>query len=142
MPLGSSLHRAHLQVGFSMLGEMQKETGLGLHMLVVLVDTARFRPAGALAAASADVLGALRACPPAAGHSRVQIPGQREAQLTEAQKRSGVPIAVGVWAEVKELAERCGAPIPAAEPDPPDPEGQLLGLQLPGAGRGRHASKL
>lgn len=47
-------------VGYALLGRMQKEKGLGLHMMVIMIDTGRFRQAGALAAATKEVLGELR----------------------------------------------------------------------------------
>jgi LDH2 family malate/lactate/ureidoglycolate dehydrogenase len=99
-------------VGFAMLGQMSKEEGIGLHMLVMVVDTTRFQEPTAMAAASAQVLREIRACPPAAGFHSVEIPGQRENIISRKHKQRGVMVAGGIWAEIAALANTHGVQLP------------------------------
>ncbi|MEY8842387.1 hypothetical protein AB9K41_25430 [Cribrihabitans sp. XS_ASV171] len=58
--------------------------------------------------AAEEVLAELRACPPAPGFDRVEIPGERERAQREA---SGGQVAVpeATWAQIEALAERLRA---------------------------------
>jgi len=53
-----------------------EEAGLGLNMLVLLVDTSAFISPEQLHKGAASILQEVRDCPPAPGHSAVLVPGQ------------------------------------------------------------------
>ena len=102
----------HKGYGLALIGELIAEAMLGpstteANWLLITIDTTRFRAPGALHAAAEEVLSELRECPPAPGHDRVEIPGERE---REHRKASGNVIAVPeqTWAQILELARSLG----------------------------------
>jgi LDH2 family malate/lactate/ureidoglycolate dehydrogenase len=99
-------------VGFSLLGRMQKEQGIGLHMMVVVVDTQLFQEPDTMSAASAQVLRELRACPPAPGFATVEIPGQRENAIAQKNRARGVLVPAGIWTKLVNLANTHGVKVP------------------------------
>jgi uncharacterized oxidoreductase len=71
----------------AMLGPAKVEC----NTFILMVDTAQFREAGPLQQAAEDILGELRACPPAAGYERVEICGEREQARRRMQRDLHLP---------------------------------------------------
>jgi len=96
-------------IGEAMLGPSTTET----NWLLITVDATRFREAPAMQAAAEAVLEELRACPPAAGFERVEVPGERERECRErAQGRIQVP--EKTWRQILDLhADPEGETLPA-----------------------------
>ncbi|MGB0507437.1 MAG: Ldh family oxidoreductase [Pikeienuella sp.] len=76
-------------IGEAMFGEALT----GMNWLVVCIDLSGYRAPGTYQAAASACLEELRACPPADGFDRVEIPGERERTLRAARKRDGIPMA-------------------------------------------------
>ncbi len=112
---GGAILPSGAQKGYALalMGELVAEALLGPsttegNWLLVTLDTTRFRAAPAMRAAAEEVLAELRACPPAPGFDRVEIPGERErAQRAASEGRVAVPEAT--WAQILDLAERLRA---------------------------------
>ena len=87
-------------IGEAMLGPSSPEG----NWFLLAVDTRRFREPSALRAAAEDVLADLRACTPAPGFDRVEIPGERERDQRAA---SGGILSVpeATWAQVLALSQ-------------------------------------
>ncbi|MDW4551185.1 Ldh family oxidoreductase [Defluviimonas sp. D31] len=92
-------------IGEAMLGPAATEC----NWLLICIDTTRFRAAPRMAEVAEEILSELRACPPAPGFDRVEIPGERERAHRAA---SGGEIAVpeATWAEIGALARSLGVP--------------------------------
>jgi len=69
--------------------------------LFIAMDPAAFGPGKAAVDAYLDTL---RAAPPAAGHDRVQVPGDRARATRAANLANGVPVARLTWARAQEIA--------------------------------------
>ena len=52
-----------------------------------------------------EILAELRACPPAPGFERVDIPGEREREYRERSRGSGIPLPARTWRQISDLAE-------------------------------------
>lgn len=74
-------------------------------LFVALAPTA-FGPARAAVGAYLD---ALRAAPPAAGHERVQVPGDRARATRAANLARGVPVSQVTWTRAQEVADEVAA---------------------------------
>ena len=103
LPMGG-----HKGYALSLMAELIGEAMLGpsspeCNWFLLAIDTRRFRAPEAFKAAAEDVLADLRACPPAPGFDRVEIPGERE---REQRARSNGIIAVpeATWAQVLALS--------------------------------------
>ncbi len=73
-------------------------------------DPARYR------ALVEEHLSAAKRMPPAAGRDEVLVPGEPEARSRERRGREGIPLAGATWAELGQVAERFGVPLPEARP--------------------------
>ncbi|MEM1298104.1 MAG: Ldh family oxidoreductase [Pseudomonadota bacterium] len=108
LPMGG-----HKGYALSLMAELIGEAMLGpsspeCNWFLLAIDTKRFREPNALKAAAEDVLADLRACPPAPGFDRVEIPGEREReQRTRSNGIMAVPEAT--WAQVLALSEELSA---------------------------------
>jgi LDH2 family malate/lactate/ureidoglycolate dehydrogenase len=90
-------------IGEAMLGPATTEC----NWLLVCIDTTRHRAPGRMRAIAEEILTDLRACPPAPGFEKVEIPGERERDhRTAAAGRIAVPTAT--WAEIEALAASLG----------------------------------
>jgi len=103
-PKGYGLALMAELIGGALLGKVAEEAGLGLNMLVLLVDTSAFISPEQLHKGVASILKEVRDCPPAPGHSSVLVPGQWELKEAEKRKTEGVPLPSGVWNGLKDLA--------------------------------------
>jgi len=83
--------------GMALMAELLGEAVMGDPMwggnwLCICVSMARFRGLSAYRAAAEECLAELRSSPPAPGFSRVEIPGEREAQMHANRLVQGIPI--------------------------------------------------
>ncbi len=65
------------------------------------------------AAVLAEMLGDLRAIPPAPGFDEVLAPGDPEARARAERERSGIPVAPALWQTLNELSDELGVPVPS-----------------------------
>ena len=104
LPMG-----AHKGYALSLVAELIGEAMLGpsspeCNWFLLAINTRKYRAPEALQAAAEDVLADIRACPPASGFDRVEIPGERE---REQRKRSNGIIAIPeeTWQQVLALSQ-------------------------------------
>lgn len=75
--------------GMALMAELICEAMLGpvkceCNWLMIAINTSRFRDSSQIAREAEAILAELRACPPAPGFDKVEIPGERERQLKQA----------------------------------------------------------
>jgi len=95
--------------GMAVMAEMLCEAMLGpvtteCNWLALGLDCARYRAPEAMRDAAEEVLAELRACPPAAGFRRVEVPGERERDHREATLARGIALPAATLAEIRALA--------------------------------------
>ena len=103
----------HKGYGMALVAELLGEAILGqamdgLNWICIAIDLARFRAPQAYRRAAEDCLAELRACPPAPGFERVEIPGEREARLRAERLVSGIPIPPETLQGLRALGRRLG----------------------------------
>ena len=99
--------------GMALVAELLGEAILGqardgMNWIAMAVDLTRFRAPSAYRVAAEECLAELRACPPAPGFERVEIPGEREATLRAERLSSGIPIAPETLEGLRGLGRRLG----------------------------------
>ena len=99
--------------GMALVAELLGEAILGqamdgMNWIAIAVDLARFRAPAAYLHAAEQCLAELRACPPAPGFRRVEVPGEREARMREERLSSGIPIAPETLDRLRALGRRLG----------------------------------
>ena len=104
LPMG-----AHKGYALSLVAELIGEAMLGpsspeCNWFLLAINTRKYRAPDALQAAAEDLLADIRACPPASGFDRVEIPGERE---REQRKRSNGILAIPeeTWRQVLALSQ-------------------------------------
>ena len=104
LPMG-----AHKGYALSLVAELIGEAMLGpsspeCNWFLLAINTQNYRAPDALQAAAEDLLADIRACPPASGFDRVEIPGERE---REQRKRSNGILAIPeeTWRQVLALSQ-------------------------------------
>ena len=104
LPMG-----AHKGYALSLVAELIGEAMLGpsspeCNWFLLAINTRKYRAPEALQAAAEDLLADIRACPPASGFDRVEIPGERE---REQRKRSNGILAIPeeTWRQVLALSQ-------------------------------------
>ena len=91
-------------IGEAMLGPAAH----GMNWIAILLDTAAFGARGAYRAAAEACLAEMRACPPAPGFSRVEVPGERERALRAERLEHGVPLPPATIAAIDAAAAALG----------------------------------
>ena len=99
--------------GMALVAELLGEAILGkamdgMNWIAIAVDLARFRAPAVYRQAAEDCLAELRACPPAPGFERVEVPGEREASLRAERLSSGIPIPPETLDCLRTLGRRLG----------------------------------
>lgn len=94
--------------GLAVMAEMICEAMLGpatteVNWLAVAIDTRRYRDPIAMAAAAEEILAELRACPPAQGFDRVEVPGERERDRCAASLHLGLSVPETTWSQILKL---------------------------------------
>ena len=98
-------------IGEAMLGPSTTEC----NWLLITLRTDLFRAPGAMQAAAEELLDELRNCPPAPGHDRVEIPGERE-RAHRAASAGVLAIPARTWGQITDLARKLGIePPPTGE---------------------------
>ena len=77
------------------------------HWLMIAMDVYRFRDRDRFRQTAEELLAELRACPPAPGFERVEIPGERERDLYRCS-RGRIAIPEKTWRQILALHERLG----------------------------------
>ncbi len=99
-------------LGESILGQAMD----GMNWICIAVDLSRFRAASAYRRAAEECLAEMRACPPAPGFDRVEIPGEREAQLRCDRLTRGIPVPPATLESLRHLGRRMGVGVEALVP--------------------------
>jgi len=86
-------------LGEAILGEAMD----GMNWIFIAVDLSRFRSPTAYQRAAEACLEELRTCPPAPGFARVEIPGEREAEMRLDRIERGVPVPPATLQSLREL---------------------------------------
>lgn len=89
-------------LGEAILGEAKN----GMNWICVCIDLSRFRDKTAYHQAAESCLAELRACPPAPGFDRVEVPGERENRMRAERLRDGVPIPAESLQALRHAADR------------------------------------
>ena len=95
--------------GLALIAELVGEAMLGpvtvdLHWILLAIDVGRYRAPSEFHARAEAILAELRACPPAPGFDRVEIPGERERAIEKKRRSSGIPVPLKTWREIEFLA--------------------------------------
>ncbi len=98
--------------GLAVMAEMLCEAMLGpatteVNWLIVAIDTGRYREPAAIQSAAEEILAELRACPPAQGFDKVEVPGERERDL-RAQAGDVVTLPAATWKAIRDTAAKLG----------------------------------
>ncbi len=101
-PKGYGLALLAELIGAAMIGPITTE----MNWLIVCIDTARYQSGSVYHAAAEDILHELRTCPPAAGFSKVEIPGERERETAQRLRRDGIPLAAQTVDQLRALGQR------------------------------------
>jgi uncharacterized oxidoreductase len=104
-PLGYGLALIAELVGEAMLGPVLKGE---INWLVLALDCRRYREAPAMQAVAEEILAEIRACAPAAGHERVEAPGERERRLHAAAQGRPLRIPRRIWEAIERMAAEMG----------------------------------
>ena len=99
--------------GLALIAELVGEAMLGpvtvdLHWILLAIDVGRYRAPSEFHARAEAILAELRACPPAPGFDRVEIPGERERAIEKKRRSSGIPVPLKTWREIELLATTLG----------------------------------
>lgn len=99
--------------GMALMAEMICDAMLGpakteCNWLLVGIDTRRYRMPVEMTEAAESILEELRACPPAPGFARVEVPGERERANKERNLSIGVALPERTHSLIKALAEKLG----------------------------------
>jgi uncharacterized oxidoreductase len=103
-PMGYGLALMAELICEAMLGPVETEC----NWLCLALDPARHRDGGAMRQVAEEILAELRACPPAPGHARVEIPGERERERRERNMMLGIEVPERTLGLMQALARRLG----------------------------------
>ena len=105
-PKGSGMALIAELLGEAILGEAMD--GMNWNWICIAIDLKRFRTPSAYRKAAEACLEEMRQCPPAPGFERVEVPGEREAQLKQERLVSGIPIPPETVQALRRLAQKLG----------------------------------
>ena len=102
--------------GMALVAELLGEAILGqamdgMNWICIAIDLSRFRGRSAYRAAAEACLSELRACPPAPGFDKVQVPGEMEALCRLERLRNGIPIPPNTLTALRALGLRLGVDV-------------------------------
>jgi len=108
-PMGYGLALMAELVGEAMLGPV---TSGEINWLILMLDCTNYRAGSALQAAAEDILTELRESPPAPGHDRVRVPGERERDWLQDRKERPLRIPAPIWSQITALCGELGVAVP------------------------------
>lgn len=105
--------------GLAVMAEMLCDAMLGpatteVNWLLLALDTTRYRSMDARQSAAEDILAELRACPPAPGFRRVEVPGERERDMRGEGGGEFVTLPASTWRSIVALARSLRVPLASA----------------------------
>ena len=103
-PMGYGMALMAEMICDAMLGPAQTEC----NWFLIGIDTKLYRQSDAIMQAAESILGELRACPPAPGFERVEVPGERERANKEKNQSIGMALPEKTYALIQSLAQRLG----------------------------------
>ena len=106
-PKGSGMALVAELVGEAILGQAMD----GMNWICIGIDLARFRQGHSYRAAAEECLAEMRACPPAPGFERVEVPGEREAALRQHRLLHGIPVPPATLESLRQLGRRLGVSV-------------------------------
>ncbi|MEM7671411.1 MAG: Ldh family oxidoreductase [Pseudomonadota bacterium] len=103
-PKGFGLAVIAEMMGRALLGDVRS----GLSWLVLVIDVEGFSTLDIYRREAEDLLDEIRTCPPAPGFERVEIPGEREREIAEERRSTGIPIPRATLEAVRDRARSLG----------------------------------
>lgn len=102
----------HKGYALALVAELVAEALLGpvaveCNWLLLAIDTRRYGSSDRLQQAAEEILSELRACPPAPGFERVEIPGERERNARDAA-RGKIALPEATWTKITDLSKTLG----------------------------------
>lgn len=94
-------------------GRADPREGWGASFFLQIHDPARFAGRAAFERQMAALAAAARTCPPAPGHERVRLPGQRALARRASQLAQGVALDPSILPRLRPWAERYAVPLPS-----------------------------
>jgi len=76
------------------------------------IEIERFMPVPEFTARVEKLVGMIKSAAPAAGYDEVLVAGDPEWRMEEKRQREGIPIGLGTWQTLAEVAEKRGVPVP------------------------------
>jgi LDH2 family malate/lactate/ureidoglycolate dehydrogenase len=111
---GSALAALSALLSFVLVPGSYYAEGFGLPGTFILaIDTGLFRNRSEVERETDAIIDRIKAVPPAAGFSEVQLPGEPEVRSAERRRREGIPVPEDTWAEITATATRLGVEVPA-----------------------------
>lgn len=101
-PMGYGMALMAEMICDAMLGPAQTEC----NWFLIGIDTKRYRQPTAIMQAAEAILEELRACPPAPGFDRVEVPGERERANKARHQETGIALPEKTFALIEALARR------------------------------------
>jgi uncharacterized oxidoreductase len=88
------------------------------NVLLVVWDPERCAGKNHFTAQADALIAAVRATPRKAGVDRIQIPGDKSAEVRAKRLAEGIPLAEEAWSQLTHVAEKLGVTIPAGDVAP------------------------
>lgn len=99
-PMGYGLAVLAEMIGEAMLGPVTTE----VNWLIIALDAARHRDEAVRSRVAEEILAELRGCPPAAGVTAVEVPGEREQARRVVARTDGLWVPARTWAQIRAAA--------------------------------------
>jgi len=96
---GYALSVAAEMIAEAMLGPVTTEC----NWLLIALDCSLYREANAMQSTAEEILAELRACPPAAGFERVEVPGERERDRRARNAGQAISLPQATWQKIEAM---------------------------------------
>ena len=107
---GYALSVAAEMIAEAMLGPVTTEC----NWLMIALDCALYQEANTMRSTAEEILAELRACPPAPGFDRVEVPGERERDRRAENKGKPISLPVATWDEIQRMVRDLGLELESA----------------------------
>lgn len=101
---GYALSVAAEMIAEAMLGPVTTEC----NWLMIALDCSLYREANAMQSTAEEILAELRACPPATGFERVEVPGERERDRRARNAGQAISLPQATWAKIEAMHNDLG----------------------------------